>query len=143
MFCPAIAGLLSHQSISPFDAHCKSSSDHFDKAALTGCVPLALSLLTEPDAAAEGSWNRTHNLGLDRSTRASMARCSRLAPHTMVISGLSLSSPSSKAMFPYSSCMVAEVVGMSEMLLVALLVGAGLSKSWSDGGGSTIVVGWD
>lgn len=113
-----------------------SFSDHFDDVAFVGCVPLALSLLAEPDATAKGSWNRACNLGLDKSTRALITRRSRPAPRTMVIGGLSSSSPSSKALLPYNSWVAAEAAGNSKRLLLsALSVGAGLSRSCRAGGG--------
>jgi hypothetical protein len=67
-----------------------------------------------------------------------MVRCSRLAPQTKVIGGLSLSSPSLNVASYISS---AVVVGTDKWSSESSILGMGFRRSCKVGGGSAMVVG--
>ena len=82
--CPSL-----YQSRFPFVAHWASSSDHFDDPAFGGWESSARPLpFADPKADVawdSESWNCVINFGFARSTKASMARRSKLTPRMKVI----------------------------------------------------------
>ena len=92
------------------------------------------------DVAGE-SWNRMINFGFARSTKASMARRSRLTPQTKVMGGLSSSSPSSNVAPYISSAVVVGADKWSSESPGPSMLCAGFRRSCKVGGGSTMVVG--